>query len=138
MRKFFLQHWPAIAWAALLFTLSSIPNLSSPVHLSSWDDKWEHLLAYLPLGWLLMRSFSLERQGRRNAYWQMIVTGVLFGVSDEIHQYFVPGRFMDWRDAVADAVGVILGGWLFIIWQRRKRRPEKITTPRRRKTPLSQ
>ncbi|NUO81810.1 VanZ family protein, partial [candidate division KSB1 bacterium] len=26
-----------------------------------------------------------------------------------LHQYFVPGRFSDWRDAVADAIGVVLG-----------------------------
>ncbi|MDZ7343041.1 MAG: VanZ family protein [candidate division KSB1 bacterium] len=137
MGKFFLQHWPVIAWALLLFTLSSIPNPSSLIHLASWDDKWEHLLAYIPFGWLLMRSFTMKTRGASHAYWQTIVTGVLFGISDEIHQYFVPGRFMDWRDAVADAVGVILGGWLFIIWQQRKRHREPITQPWRRETPLS-
>lgn len=136
MRKFFRRHWPALAWAAILFALSSIPDLSPPIHLSSWDDKWEHLLAYIPFGWLLMRSFSSKRRGAQGAYWQTIVTGVLFGISDEIHQYFVPGRVMDWRDALVDAIGIILGGWLFIVWQRRS--AEKISKSMHRDPSISQ
>jgi VanZ family protein len=39
--------------------------------------------------------------------------GALYGISDEIHQYFVPGRVMDWTDAVADTCGIALGSWFF-------------------------
>ena len=33
----------------------------------------------------------------------------VYGVSDELHQSFVPGRTADGADVVADAVGAVLG-----------------------------
>jgi len=38
-----------------------------------------------------------------------VVFSVLYGVSDEIHQIYVPGRTPDSLDVVADAVGAALG-----------------------------
>jgi len=35
----------------------------------------------------------------------------LYGVSDEIHQYFVPGRHPDVLDVVADASGPFAFHW---------------------------
>ena len=102
-----------IAWAALLFILSSIPDLSPPLHLFEWEDKLEHLLAYTPLGWLLMRSIVWRANSTRKTLWLVLVIGMLYGISDEIHQHFVPGRMMDWMDAVADTCGIALGSWLF-------------------------
>jgi VanZ family protein len=126
--NFWRRYGPTIAWATLLFGLSSIPDLSSPVHFSSWDDKFEHTLAYMPLGWLLMRSLTWNGRNRRTALWLTIIIGTLYGVSDEIHQYFIPGRFMDWGDALADSVGVALGGGFFCRWRKRKSSSEKEST----------
>ncbi len=38
-----------------------------------------------------------------------LVICVLYSVSDEIHQYFVPGRSCEIRDVVIDTAGAILG-----------------------------
>ena len=112
-----------IAWAALLFMVSSIPDLSPPLHLFEWDDKVQHFLAYTPLGWLLMRSIVWRGSSTRKALWLVLAFGALYGITDEIHQHFVPGRTMDWTDAVADAAGIALGSWLF--HYRRKTAVEK-------------
>jgi VanZ family protein len=37
---------------------------------------------------------------------------VMFGLSDEIHQYFVPGRNMDPLDLLTDAIGAALALWV--------------------------
>ena len=37
------------------------------------------------------------------------VFGTLYAVSDEFHQYFVPGRFCDWKDMCIDSAGVAIG-----------------------------
>jgi len=119
MKNFLRRYGLTIAWAALLFGLSSISDLSSPVNLFSWDDKIQHALAYMPFGWLLLRSLAWKRKIHRGDFGFAIIIGVLYSVTDEIHQYFVPGRFMDWTDAVADAIGVTVGGWIFYRWQER-------------------
>ncbi|MCI0693066.1 VanZ family protein [candidate division KSB1 bacterium] len=123
-----------IAWAALLFILSSIPELSPPAHVFEWDDKLHHLLAYTPLGWLLMRSLVWRGSSTRKTLWLAIALGMLYGITDEFHQHFVPGRMMDWTDAVADAGGIALGSWFFHF--RRKSTPaaEKIKAEAKRKT----
>jgi VanZ family protein len=114
-----------IAWAALLFALSSIPDLALPVKIFSWDDKIQHVLAYAPLGFLLLRSIVWKNPtATRENFWLAIVIGALYGVTDELHQHFVPGRFLDWTDAMADVIGVSLGGWIFYRWHRRR-----FTTP---------
>ncbi len=136
MQDFWRRYGWTIAWAALLFTLSSIPDLSPPFRLFDWDDKLHHLLAYMPLGWLLMRAIVWKEGNIRKALWLAIVLGTLYGMSDEFHQHFVPGRTMDANDLLADMLGVALGGWLF----RRRRKPapaEKSTADVKRKTPAA-
>lgn len=49
----------------------------------------------------------------------LIVLGILYGLSDEIHQAYVPGRSPDIADLVADALGVIVGYGLFLRWRGR-------------------
>ncbi len=38
----------------------------------------------------------------------------LYGVSDELHQWFVPGRHADGIDVLADGLGGLLGAYLFL------------------------
>lgn len=122
-RNFWKIYWPPLSWAAVLFIQSSIPNVSSPLKLTKWDDKWIHAVIYFPLGFLLMRALR-EAQPQRSTAQIILFTcvlGTLYGCSDELHQYFVPGRFSDWRDAVADAVGVALGGFGFLKFEQHQR-----------------
>ncbi len=116
LRSFWQNYWMPLLWAAVLFIQSSIPDLDSPVRLTKWDDKWAHVLIYLPLGFLLLGALARARAGRRVGTLLLLTfaLGSLYGITDEIHQYFVPGRHMDWRDAVADSVGVMLGGLLYL------------------------
>ncbi len=123
-----------IAWATLLFILSSTPDLSPPLHVFEWEDKLDHFLAYAPLGWLLMRSMVWHGSSSRKALWLVIALGTLYGISDEIHQHFVPGRTMAWTDAVADAVGIALGSWLFHHRRKSTTAAEKVNAEKNRKT----
>ena len=45
----------------------------------------------------------------------LLSTGV-YGITDEIHQYFVPGRFADPWDLLADMVGALLGVIAYHVW----------------------
>jgi VanZ family protein len=98
---------PAAAWAAFLFYLSSRSSVGIP--LPHGLDKAAHLFAYLVLGAFLAHAAARIRFSPAFA----VLIGWAYGVFDEIHQSFVPGRNADALDWVADAVGVVLGVVLY-------------------------
>jgi VanZ family protein len=98
-----LSVWlPVVAWAALIFTLSSIPDLGTGLGL--WDTvlrKGAHLTEYAILGALLLRALGREAPA--------LALGVLYAASDELHQHFVRGRHASPLDMLLDAAGVTVG-----------------------------
>jgi len=106
---------PAIAYAALIFYLSSqsnpLPSLSARL-----SDKLLHLVEYAAFGAVATWGFSHLVRLPRAARWAALI-GSLYGLSDEVHQRFVPHRSADVADWVADTVGSALGAllaWLFL------------------------
>jgi VanZ family protein len=104
----FVRNWlPVLAWAGLIFALSSVPDLGTG--LGGWDlvlRKIAHAAEYAILGALLARA--TRRGGLAFAL------GALYAVSDEVHQAFVPGRMGSPVDVAIDAVGVAIG---VTLWQ---------------------
>jgi VanZ family protein len=104
----FARRWlPVLSWAALIFALSSVPDLGTG--LGGWDlvlRKLAHATEYAVLGALLVRATG--RSGLAFAI------GALYAVSDEIHQTLVPGRMGAPLDVAIDAVGVACG---VLLWQ---------------------
>jgi VanZ family protein len=98
-----LTAWlPVAVWAAVIFTLSSIPSLDSG--LGSWDAilrKLAHLVEYGVLGALLYRALRREPAA--------MAVGSLYAVTDEVHQAFVSGRQGSPLDWFIDTVGVVAG-----------------------------
>jgi VanZ family protein len=96
---------PVVAWAALIFGLSSIPDLGSG--LGGWDlvlRKLAHAVEFGVLAALLVRAL-------RDRWWA-IALGIAYALSDEIHQSFVPGREGALLDFAIDSVGVAVGAVL--------------------------
>lgn len=58
-----------------------------------------------------------------------ITLSSLYGISDEIHQYYVPYRNADVMDVMADILGSIFGVyiynffWLERLWKERHKQP---------------
>ena len=104
----FLRSWlPVFAWAGLIFAFSSVPDLGTG--LGGWDlvlRKLAHATEYAVLGALLVRATA--RPGLAFGL------GVLYAISDEVHQSFVPGRLGSPFDVAIDAVGVAAG---IVLWQ---------------------
>ncbi len=110
-------HLPAMLYAGLIIVLSSIPHLQSPKLGFFSADKLIHFSEYAVFSFLFYRSFehSLAIKSRLNSgSMAALLTFALllvFAVGDEFHQKFVPGRFADVFDVLAD----ILGGTLMIL-----------------------
>jgi len=120
---------PALGYYSLLFYLSS--RSSFPVREPfSGFDKLVHGAEFAGLGILL--TFGFAKIGRRRARWTgaySLGTGILLGLSDELHQAFVPLRTPDLGDAAADAAGVALGVCLFFILERWAKQKKAGPTP---------
>jgi VanZ family protein len=99
-------------WAGLIFYLSHQPGTLVPT-LFPMQDKFLHFTAYAILGFLGMGSVRAMTHGYRpEQAWVICLLVGLYGISDEIHQYFIPGRMPDVLDVAADIAGGILGTWL--------------------------
>jgi VanZ family protein len=112
-RSRLLTVWlPVVGWAAVIFTLSSIPSLSTG--LGTWDTvlrKGAHLTEYAVLGALLYRALGREPLA--------LAAGIAYAATDELHQYFVRGRHASPVDVAIDAVGVAAG---MLLWLRLRER----------------
>lgn len=99
---------PVIAYMAMLFGFSSLPTLPSPPAGLSFYDV--HVAAYAGLAALTTRATA---RGLRDVSWRAVFGAILisslYGVSDEYHQMFVPGRTFDVLDMLADAIGSVAG-----------------------------
>jgi VanZ family protein len=93
---------------AAIFIASSITIGTLPGGVS--DKSW-HSLAYALLGVLML--YPLAEGSLAGVTWRRAILAVVlaaaYGVSDEIHQSFVPGRSPEVLDVVADAAGATGG-----------------------------
>jgi VanZ family protein len=103
---------PVLVWAALIYTFSSIPSLSSG--LGTADTvlrKAAHMTEYAMLAVLLFRALGDELLA--------FFGTILYAASDELHQTFVRGRHGSPIDAGIDAIGAVVG---LAVWLRELRR----------------
>jgi hypothetical protein len=96
---------PVLVHMAFIFFASSIPDVGAlPGGVS---DKTVHFWVYGLLGLLLFRA--LAGGSMTGLTWPRaggaVLLAMLYGISDEFHQAFVPGRTPDIRDVAADTLG---------------------------------
>ncbi len=94
---------------AIIFAFSSLERSEVP-RLPGRSDLLAHALEHAILGGLLVLALvvGLEQPLGRAVALAMIV-GIAHGAFDEWHQSFVKGRDSSVEDAVADAIGAIVG-----------------------------
>jgi hypothetical protein len=101
---------PIIGYCLLIFVLSS---LSRGVYIPSpfGVDKVVHFVEYGILGFLLTRLIANARSGlsRKFLLGLVVILATLYGISDEVHQAFVPGRNASLWDVLADGLGGMMG-----------------------------
>ena len=115
-----LWYWmPVALYAGAIFYLSaqSHPEEQLPSFLlKEVSDKVLHTVEYAVLGALCYRAFrwGLNGQVAARALIIAIVAASLYGVTDEVHQLFVPFRESSWLDWLADTIGAVIGA---LSWQ---------------------
>ena len=118
MKRWLWLWGPAVAQMALIFAISSLHQAPLPEGMS---DHFGHSVGYLMLAVLVFRA--LAGASWDGVSWRSgamtVGLSVLYGMSDEFHQMFVPGRTAAWDDVAADFRGAVIGaalvGILYII-----------------------
>ena len=124
MRRTILALWgPFVAALVVVFWLSSLSRV--PVAHLYWD-KLLHAVGYAVLGVLALRAFH-------GGFWRLrleptlyaALVVILWGISDEFHQSFVPGRDASPWDVLADVAGFAIAVLLFATLTLRSARAEQ-------------
>ncbi|MCK5695955.1 MAG: VanZ family protein [Desulfobacula sp.] len=112
---------PVIALCTFIFWQSSYPGIISEP-LFPYDDKVFHFGAYALLAILTARARKVEKP-----FWSpekikiiAILFACLYGLSDEIHQAFIPSRCASGYDFLADCAGSIFGCLFYLNFLSRK------------------
>jgi VanZ family protein len=114
-----LKFWPFVFVIITIFWLSVIKTPSLKLYENwFWDniDKFGHTLAYIALffsGASSLRSFSKKKQLTISNLKVLFTFGLLYGLSIEILQHFLPHRSFDPFDLLANTAGLILGAVIF-------------------------
>jgi VanZ family protein len=99
------------AWALLIFVLSSIPGAAfPPAPPFPGIDKVAHTGIYAVLG--ALTCIAVRKTWTTRGPFSVLVASafaLLYGVTDELHQRFVPGRSPDVYDVAADGLGALVG-----------------------------
>lgn len=110
MRRVLIAWLPALLYMGAIWAASSV-SVELPLERFPLRDKGVHFLEYGVLGFLLahaaFRTWPRHHHARTGAL--AILIAVLWGLLDEIHQAFVPGRSSDVLDLAADTLGAVAG-----------------------------
>jgi VanZ family protein len=114
----YLRWLPSILLMLVIFGFSSVPASKLP-NFGSNDliiKKGGHVLGYALLA--LANWYGLRFDRRR--WWLALLFAVIYAISDEFHQSFVPGRHPSWVDALVIDGGAAATTLGLVDWMRGK------------------
>ena len=122
MLKRILNFWLANAFGIALFfsffilMMSLINGSSIPLHTFNFSDKILHSTAYMVLMWVWI--MTLKQRGMSKSVFILLIGLTLFGIVVEgLQTSITESRTADWKDAVANFIGLIIGmttfNWLY-------------------------
>lgn len=110
---------PVLIWAGLIYLGSDQPQVTFPDLgiLNELGSVAGHFVEYAVLMALLARAFRGGTRMPAKYVWPVAYALVaLYGLSDEYHQSFVPGRDPNVLDWVTDMAGAGFAWW--VVWRR--------------------
>jgi VanZ family protein len=115
---------PLLVVMGTIFYLSHQPGGSFDLPDIILFDKLLHAVAYgvLAATYLFAAPLWLKRKSLKLTAIVAVLFCFLYGISDEFHQSFIPGRFVSGWDVAADVFGASV---VACFWRRRMRKGEE-------------
>jgi VanZ family protein len=116
-----ISKWlPALVVMLIIFLFSAQPSSDLPIF--GWADvivkKGGHFIGYAILAFLYWRAFDF----RETRVWPAWLLAVIYAITDEFHQSFVPGRYSSvWDVVIFDNLGALISLWLANRYRKQKR-----------------
>lgn len=122
------KYWlPFLCWALLIYWFSSLPTVTTTQVF--WQDfifkKSAHFFEFMMFSLLLFRALKNSGVEIKKAFVLTFFISLLYAVSDEFHQSFVPGREPRVRDVIIDALGAV--SILFVLTKFSDKMPQIVT-----------
>lgn len=111
MKKFITYWLSPLLWMILIFSLSSRQRVtvSEITSINFIFFKTLHIIEYAILFFLLFRAlYNQITISLNNIFFISISFAMLYALSDELHQTFIPSREGSPRDVVIDTIGILL------------------------------
>lgn len=117
---------PVVLWAMVIFTFSSYPTATTSTFF--WQDfiikKAAHVIEYAILSLLVFRALYNSGIGKHQALKYAVLFCILYGISDEFHQSFTPGREPNIRDVLFDTIGA--SATAYLLWKYLPKAPKAL------------
>lgn len=102
-----------LAYWAALFIATHLPSSSLPkLH---WSDKAYHAIAYAGLAFLLGWAIPVSQGKLLRHIVLVFAIGTIYGGLDELTQTLIPSRSCDFRDFLADVLGLVIGLTVYLV-----------------------
>jgi len=101
---------PVLLWAGVIFTFSSFPTTTTTdFYLGDFlIKKTAHVIEYGILATLLFRALINSDVTKSRSMFLSVLIAFLYGLTDEFHQSFTPGRGPKFTDVLIDTFGASL------------------------------
>lgn len=125
--KRILKYWfPPFVWALIIFTFSSFQVGSSSEFY--WKDfvvkKTAHVIEYGIFATLIYRALINSKIENKKAMWYAVLIALFYGMTDEFHQSFTPGRGPKFTDVLIDTTGATI--FIYGIVENIKKMPQAL------------
>ncbi len=110
-----LKVWlPVFLFLALIFCASCVPG-KAITDFISWQSIAYHFFIFLFLAFFLARALrkTWPKKSAVTIIFFVIILGTIYGIMDELHQVFTPGRSVSGFDVLVDSLGSIIGSVIY-------------------------
>lgn len=113
----YLRWFLVLFWCLVIFLLSHQPGLATSLSYDFILRKIAHVVEFMVLFALTYWALRKHKLSVKRCVWIALSFSILYAISDEIHQSFVPDRSGSVLDVVYDSIGVL---FLFSLYRLKK------------------